>query len=29
LQVRYGVALWDGAIGAKPIDALYRRWLSW
>ncbi len=29
LQVRYGVALWDGAIDKKSIDALYRRWVSW
>ncbi|MFV2069537.1 MAG: DUF6807 family protein [Pirellulales bacterium] len=29
LKVRYGVALWDGAIDGAPIDALYRQWMAW
>jgi hypothetical protein len=29
LQVRYGVALWDGAVDARPIGDLYQRWVSW
>lgn len=27
LDLRYGVALWDGRIDAAAIDALYRQWL--
>ena len=28
LTLCYGVALWDGALGADKIEALYRRWCS-
>lgn len=28
LDLRYGVALWDGKIEAAAIEALYRRWLQ-
>jgi len=27
LKLRYGVALWDGAVEAKEIDLLYRQWM--
>jgi hypothetical protein len=28
LRVRYGVALWDGAVKSEEIQATYTRWLS-
>ena len=28
LQLRYGLALWDGRVEPQQIDQLYRRWLS-
>jgi hypothetical protein len=28
LTFSYGVALWDGKVAAKDVEALYRRWLD-
>jgi hypothetical protein len=28
LDLRYGVAVWDGQIDSQAVEALYREWLA-